>query len=228
MEQDRLTARRDAAARQLNERENRSDGNQVVDSLDRGLTVLADLLYSRLHKDVEDVEGLDSMLTPISPSTTQSRGLREINLYQIAESAAFARMSSYTRDDGAWYVQRLSRLRFGEPPPQTDEIARIEDYLLKSAEQRRLAFTNVLARVVPESRRAPLVLFLLTPLAVHVATALAFGDPQRAAAVRSQQAAHLPAIEGCPLCRRRLLANGDQCPRCGNPLWGFRWLTSSE
>jgi hypothetical protein len=117
MEQDR-TARRDAAARQLNEHEKRSDGNQVVDSLDCGLTLLADLLYSRLHKDVEEVEGLDSMLTPISPSTTQSRGLREISLYQIAESAAFARMSSYTRDDAAWYVQWLSRLRFGEPPPR--------------------------------------------------------------------------------------------------------------
>jgi hypothetical protein len=227
MEQDRLTARHDAAARQLSEHENRSDGDQVVDSLDRGLTVLADLLYSRLHKDVEEAEGLDSMLAPISPGTTQSRGLREINLYQVAESAAFARLSSYTRGDGSWYVQWLSGLRFAEPP-QPDEIARIEDYLLKNAEQRRLAFTNVLARVVPESRRAPLVLFLLTPLAVHLATALAFGDSQRAAALRNQQVARLPAIDGCPLCRRRLLPNGAQCSHCGNPLWGFRWLTSSE
>ena len=151
MEQDR-TARRDAAARQLNEHEKRSDGNQVVDSLDCGLTLLADLLYSRLHKDVEEVEGLDSMLTPISPSTTQSRGLREISLYQIAESAAFARMSSYTRDDAAWYVQWLSRLRFGEPPPQADEIARIEDYLSKSGATAAGVHQRVGA-VVPESRR---------------------------------------------------------------------------
>ena len=76
MEQDRLSARRDTAARQFNEHENRSDGNRVVDGLDRGFTLLADLLYSRLHKDVEDTEGLDSMLTPVSPTKTQSLALR--------------------------------------------------------------------------------------------------------------------------------------------------------
>ncbi len=228
MDEDRSKSRREAAARQWNEHANRGDGNELVESLDRGLTVLADLLYSRLHKDVEDSEGLDSMLTPISPTKTQSRGLREINLYQVAESAALARSANYVRDDGAWYVQWLSRLRLADPPPQGDEKARIEGYLATSAEQRRLAFTNVLARVVPESRRAPLVLFLLTPLAVQVATALAFGDDRRAAAARTQQAVHLPAIDDCPQCRRRLLPNGEQCPHCGNPLWGFRWLTCSE
>ena len=146
MDEDRSKSRREAAARQWNEHENRGDGNELVESLDRGLTVLADLLYSRLHKDVEDSEGLDSMLTPISPSKTQSRGLREINLYQVAESAALARSANYVRDDGAWYVQWLSRLRLADPPPQGDE-KRANRGL--SGEERRATAAGVYQRVGP-------------------------------------------------------------------------------
>jgi hypothetical protein len=223
-----LTERRAAAAREWNEHEKSGDGEQLVNSLDRGLTLLADLLYVRLHKDVEATQGKDSMLTPVSPHKTQSLAMREIGLYQIAESVVFARLANYVRDDGSWYMDWLGRLRFVEPSPQPQEMARIMHDLSQTADQRRLAFSDLLARVVPESRWAPLVLFLLTPLATHAATALAFGDSQRAGEVRRQQAVHLPAIDGCSQCRRQLLPNGELCPRCGNPLWSYEWLTSSD
>jgi hypothetical protein len=228
MEQDITAARRTVAVSELNVRRYRDDTSRLVNNLDNGLTVLADLLYLRLHEDVEKMLGLDSMLAPVSPSKTKLLTMAKIDLYQIAESAVVVRKSDYLRDDGQWYVSWLSQLRLGELSPDGNELAQIADYLAQTADQRRLTFTNVLAQVVPESRRAPLVLFQLVPLAVHITTALAFGDLAQAVALRTQQAIHLPAISDCPQCKGRLLATGDKCLRCGNPLWDSLWLTRSD
>ena len=91
---------------------------------------------------------------------------------------------------------------------------------------RRLAFQRVLDKAIPESRRAPLVLLRLLPLAAGIATATAFGNLDLARLLRKQQSSLLPAINDCHRCRGRLLDNGDSCPECGNPLWKFNWLTS--
>ncbi len=85
-----------------------------------------------------------------------------------------------------------------------------------------------MARVVSESRRAPLVLFRLMPLAVEIVTTLAFGDSPKAAQLRNRQTVLLPAILDCHHCRGKLLDNGEQCPECGNPLWQFDWLSSVD
>ena len=84
-----------------------------------------------------------------------------------------------------------------------------------------------MARALPESRRAPLVLFRLVPLASrssrrwHSAILRGRRGPPAAMAI-------LPAISDCEQCRGKLLDNGEQCPECGNPLWLFDWLTSLD
>ena len=50
---------------------------------------------------------------------------------------------------------------------------------------RCLAFSDVLVKVIPESRKAPLVLFHLLPLAVRLVTAAALGDQATAAKLRT-------------------------------------------
>jgi len=106
--------------------------------------------------------------------------------------------------------------------------ARVAQYRSKSADDRRLALTDVLLQVLPESRRAPLVLFRLMPLAVHIATALAFGDHATAAEVRARQIACLPSIRDCHRCRGEVADNGDLCEVCGSPLWRYEWLTVTD
>ena len=80
----------------------------------------------------------------------------------------------------------------------------------------------------PESRKTPLVLFRLFPLTVRIVTCASFGDRNRATKIRNQQVSLLSAIIDCSQCRGIVLANGEQCPRGGNPVWNFRWLTATE
>ena len=122
----------------------------------------------------------------------------------------------------------MARLRLGPSQPDDRVTKRVESYLAKTADQRRLTFSDVMGRALPESRHAPLVLFRLMPLAVEIVTALGFGDSPQAAEVRQRQSAILPAIGDCERCRGKLLENGEQCPECGNPLWLFDWLTSID
>ena len=86
---------------------------------------------------------------------------------------------------------------------------------------------DILLDLLPESGRAPLVLFSLVPLSVHLVTALAFGDRRRGEALRKQQQDLLPALADCRDCHGAVLANGKLCSTCGNPLWKFEWLTST-
>ena len=96
------------------------------------------MLYARLHEDVEETLGVDSMLAPIAPAKTKALPVRETESYQIAESAVLVRRSGCVREDGPWYVHWLSRLRLGELSPQAAELARVADYLSQTADQRRL------------------------------------------------------------------------------------------
>lgn len=216
------------AAEQFNRQENRSDGPQVVASLSVGLDQLRDLLYVRIHHDVEAMVGRDSLFLPVSELKAEQSTKLEIELYQIAESAAAAAEQNYLaiRDD--WYLVWLARLRLGAAGADPDRLDRIRQYLAMGPEARRLAFSDVLARTLAEAGRAPLVLLRLVPLCVRIVTALAFGDSQTAARLRGEQREYLPAIGDCPACSGGLLEIGQQCPQCGNPLWKSQWLTSAD
>ena len=110
-----------------------------------------------------------------------------------------------------------------------DEQHRLQlvEYAGQSPDQRRLTLSNVLVTILPNARRAPLVLFRLFPMAVQIATVIAFGDNASAARMRANQRDCLPAIEDCGQCRGRVLDNGEQCAVCGNPLWTTKWLMTS-
>lgn len=228
METEEHVRRRGEAAEQFNRNAGRTDGARIATSLAEGLTVLRDSLYRRVHEDVQRAVGMDSMLAPISEEKAEKLAKTEIELYQVAVSVGTARDCGYVQDDDGWYLQWLTRLRLGKIYGEPKVRQRLENYLSKSADGRRLTFTNVLACALPESRRAPLVLFRLVPLAVQIATSLAFADHANASDVRNRQTTYLPAIGDCRECRGKLLENGELCRECGNPLWKFDWLVSSD
>jgi hypothetical protein len=228
MANDESAIRRVEAAEDFNCHEDRGDGAQVAGSLRGGLLLLRDCLYGRLHEDVQRRVGLDSMLAPVSEEKTQRIVKLEIELYQIAVSATAVMEHGYVSTKDDWYLQWLSRLRLG--PINTDGRVskRLEYYQSRACDARRLAFTNVLAAAIPESRRAPLVLFRLLQPAVEIVTAIAFEDDALANDARREQLDALPAIRDCHECHGKLLDNGEQCPACGNPLWKFDWLTAAD
>jgi len=227
-ELDEFVQRRVEAADEFNRHENRRDGGQVASSLADGLTVVRDLLYRRVHSDVQRAVGMDSMLAPISEEKSEKQAKAEIELYQIAVSAATIQNFDYIKPNGEWYLQWLARFRLGRVQAEGKVRQRLGHYLSKSADGRRLAFTNILASALPESRRAPLVLFRLVPYAVQIVTSLAFNDPPSAEESRRFQVGYLPAINDCRECGGRVLENGEQCRRCGNPLWKFDWLVAVD
>ena len=228
MEIEEFVKRRVEAAEEFNQHEGRSDGVEVAGSLAGGMTILRDALYKRLYEDVQRAVGADSTLAPLSEEKSERLAKIEIELYQIAVSAAAAGDFDYVAPADPWYWQWLTRLRLGLLQPDAKIGVRVEHYLSKTRDQRRLTFLNVMSRVVSESRRAPLVLFRLMPLAVEIVTSLAFGDSPQATQLRHRQAVLLPAIVDCHHCRGKLLDNGEQCPECGNPLWKFDWLSSVD
>lgn len=213
-------------AREFNEHEKRTDGSSVASRLAVGLSVLRESCYHRLHEDVERIVGKDSMLIPVSERRTEMSTKMEIEVYQIAESCTVARESGCLSSPDAWYLQWLARLRLGVSQVDAALMERIARYVSAPLDSRRLAFTDVLARVVPESRRAPLVLFHLFPLSVHIATVLAFGDSTIASELRQRQVAILPAISDCHQCHGKVLDVAEPCSVCGNPLWKAEVLSA--
>jgi hypothetical protein len=206
----------------------RQDGLRVVAGLSAGLGLLSDHLYLRLHEDVEKACGADSMLVPVSEVKSRAITKTEIGLYQVAESTVAVREGGYLPGDDDWYVNWLAQFRLGESPLGPAHRRTIDAYLSKTLHARTLAFTDVLATVLPESGRAPLVLFALFPPAVQIATAVAFGDQAGAESLRASQVELLPIIPSCHDCHGRVLDNGQSCPACANPLWKTEWLTSVE
>lgn len=218
-----------SAVKEFNKHEHRTDGAAVAGSLSSGLDRLRDSFYLRIHRDVERVVGVDSMWMPLSEVRAERQTTLEIDLYQIAESAATVQNCDYVAaGDDDWYLSWLSRLRLGDAHADVGNAARLADYVAKTPHERRLAFSDVLGKALRESRRAPLILFRLMPLCVEIATAVAFGDHARARDARNRQAADLPAIRYCNQCRGEVLENAEQCRGCGNPLWKFEWLTATD
>jgi hypothetical protein len=226
--EDESVRRHTRAAKEFDRHERRRDGVHVAGSLAGGLDVLRDSLYFRVHLDVQEVVGVDSMWLPLSEVEAHKQARTEIELYQIAESAATVRQCGYVSMADDWYLRWLARLRLADAHDDAKHVERLADYLRKTLDDRRLTFTDVLAEVLPDSRRAPLVLFRLLPLAIRIVTALALGDHVRARDARNSQAAHLPAIRYCRRCRGEVLENGEKCEQCGNPLWEYKWLTATD
>jgi hypothetical protein len=119
----------------------------------------------------------------------------------------------------------IFRLRLGEGY-QAVVDKRVGYYSSRTIEERRLKFVSVLQRTMPQSAKAPLILFRLFPRSVRILTAVAFGDPWRAKELRAEQIRFLPSIADCHECHGRVLDNDEICRCCGNPLWNFAWLLS--
>jgi hypothetical protein len=72
--------RRGEAGTEFNQLACREDGVRFATSLGDGLASLRDLLYHRLHEDVERLVGRDTMLMPVSEVKTQRATKLEIEL----------------------------------------------------------------------------------------------------------------------------------------------------
>ncbi|MCL4203054.1 MAG: hypothetical protein KJ000_11180 [Pirellulaceae bacterium] len=223
-----LTDRQADSANQLKLRDPTADAERIVQSLEAGLSLLVDRFYARIHFDVETQVGRDSLYEPLSEDKTCEETQGAIEVYQVVESAWAAREFGYPVAQDEWYLEWLAELRLGPRRRTAETVRQLASYQTKSPDARRKAFMNQLLRVLPESGRSPLVLSVLFPTTIHLATALAFGDRVRADAVRNQQIAWLPAIDGCHRCHGAVYVNGESCPVCGNPLWTYRWLTSTD
>ncbi len=225
MELKECTVRRAEAGRLLDEHTGRNDGTQTANSLADGIATLRNLLFTRIHEDVESKIGLDSMLLPVSPLKSEMAAKVEIELFCIAESSFQARQYVPDLD---WYVPWLARLRLGDYSENAQAQRRIRRYREKDEDHRRLSFSTYLERTYPEARSAPLILYRLFPLAVKIVTAVAFGNPLDANDLRNRQSFWLPSIPDCNECHGATLDNGEKCRVCGNPVWSYRWLTVAD
>ena len=151
----------------------------------------------------------------------------EIEIYQVAVSAATADARAYVAD-GAWYRNWLARLRLGSFDADSRIARRLAYYAGKSASDQRLAFSNVLAAVLPESALCAAGPAEALPPAVQIVTATAFGKPADADEYRCEQIEIQPSIADCHECHGAVLDNAQQCGACGNPLWTFNWLTAAD
>lgn len=221
-------ARRSRAAVELAALEGRSDAAQVVNSLSDGLTTLRNLLFERIHHDVEERFGMDSMLAPVSEEKCEERMKAEIETYQVAVVAEEASVRGYIEQETAAFAAWLACLRLGDHYTTTHYSKTLAKYLPLERKQRRRQFEATLERCLREVSKAPLVLFRLFPLSVRIATCLAFRDPLAAAEWRNLQITWQPAIEDCHDCHGRLLDNSEVCRQCGNPVWRFDWLREAE
>ncbi|HRX82281.1 MAG TPA: hypothetical protein P5307_24610, partial [Pirellulaceae bacterium] len=177
--------------------------------------------------DVERKYGADSLVgTSMSDIERQDHLAKvEIEAYAAIVVNDEVIRSGYVGDDAEWFLPWMFHLRLGDAYKSVMD-KRVEYYESRTIEERRLKFVSVLQRVLPESARAPLVLFRLFPRAIRILTAVAFGDPLRAKELRAEQIGFLPGIVDCHECHGRVLDNEDSCRCCGNPVWNFTFLLS--
>jgi hypothetical protein len=213
------------AVEELAIHEDRQDAERIVDSLAAGLTLLGEATGTRVFNDVLKIYPQDSMQIRF-PAKGELPGKTEIDLFLIVEASYVAAEQRLIRSGAAWCATWLATLRLGETAGQPQAQRRLQNYAELPGDARRLAFQRVLDKAIPESRRAPLVLLRLLPLAAGIVSATAFGNLDLARSLRKQQTSLLPAINDCHRCRGRVLDNGDTCAECGNPLWKFNWLAS--
>ncbi|MCA9118632.1 MAG: hypothetical protein H6822_04120 [Planctomycetaceae bacterium] len=217
--------RQDLAAEELSKHCPSLDSQSIVDSLSVGLTHLRNSMLARVRDDVERNYGADSMIgASLSKLQRQEQVAKvEIEAYTCIVADDEARESGYIEDDSEWFLNWMFRLRLGEESKSLAE-KRVAYYRSDTNEERRLKFVSALQHAVPESARAPLVLFRLFPRAIRILTAVALGDPIRGRELRAEQTNLLPAIADCHECHGRVLDNEDICRCCGNPVWKYAFL----
>lgn len=215
-----------AIVHELEQHSGRTDGASVASQLVYGLNLLRDSFLQRVFFDVERAFGKDSMLIPVSASKTEARLNEEIEVFQIVESAAEVRQSGFSVQSPEWFMQWLGGIRLRDSINAPQVLEKVARQASKDADDRRKSFANHLERILPESAKAPLVLFRLFPVSVRITTCMAFGDTFRAAELRNHQLRLLPYISDCRECHGRLLENGEKCRECGNPVWRFHWLNA--
>ena len=181
----------------------------------------------RAQDDVQRKYGKDSMIvTSLANMERQARHSKiEIETYSCIVVDDEVTESAYVDDPDKWFLDWMFHLRLGEGYQKVMD-QRLPYYVSECVEERRLKFLSMLQQFMPESTRAPLVLFRLYPRAVRILAAVAFGDPLRAQELRAEQASFLPTISECHECHGRVLDNEEICRCCGNPLWKFEWLLS--
>ncbi len=216
--------RRTAAAAQLAKQEPDLPVEKITESLCFGLNTLRSLLFQRIHHDVEENVGQDSMLLPLSAEQSERTAKNEIESFQVSVAALAAADRHYISCDTKWFVSWLAKMRMDDAVNDTKWRRRIRHYLAMSDDELRLSFSRNLENVFPEARLAPLILYRLFPLSVRIVTAVAFGNHLDAAELRNRQMLWLPPISDCHECHGRPLDNGETCSVCGNPIWAFSWL----
>ena len=77
---------------------------QITHSLVYGLNSLRNLLFQRIHEDVEANFGHDSMLLPISVEASEHVAKCEIESYQIAVTAVAVQERGYVHGDAKWFT----------------------------------------------------------------------------------------------------------------------------
>jgi hypothetical protein len=202
---------------------------RVVESLSTGLAQLRELLTTRLHKDVERQFGVDSLDAPLSELQEFKQIHRaevEIDAFSAVVAADEATQSGYVNCSPEWFLDWALRLRFGDGHELVLK-ENAEPYRGLNDSGRQLRFASALQRAVPESFRAPRLLFKLFPQCVRIVTAAAFQDAARADKLRTEQRDLLAAIGDCRECHGRVLNNGQRCDHCGNPVWTIAWLHAS-
>lgn len=221
-----LNERRAVAIAELSAVTTNPDTETVVRSLIHGLDQIRDLFLQRTHEDIERTMTMDSMQFPASirqEVKQHENALREIEIFSCLMANDEFTSEHYLECEPDWFLNWLLKLHVGGEHASFVQ-SRIEDYRAPSTMARRQKFMSHLQQAIPESFRAPLVLFRMFPRASKIVVAVAFGNTQRAHRLRKEQHEILPAIRDCSVCKGQVLENGEKCRVCSNPIWGFQWL----
>ncbi|KAA5541458.1 hypothetical protein FYK55_18010 [Roseiconus nitratireducens] len=219
--------RRERAAKLFDERYDSRQGRKIVDSLASGLNTTRKELVQRVDQDVVVSFGMDSMSIPLSTDGNEDRAKAEIEIWQVAEAVLHAESCGYL-DDQEWGCLWLGELRLGRNIQNDSVRKRLAAYRAGNSDDRRRRLLQSLGKVYPNTSRCPLVLFQLMPLAVQIVVSIAFDQTDDADSKRKRQAFWLPGIMDCQACHGDVLDNGEKCDVCGNPVWNYRWLMSSD
>lgn len=220
------TQRRRAATDAFNLHESRQDGEHIVARIDDALILLSDLVFLRIHGEVEQHLGVDSLYNPLSEAKSESKAKAETRLYLACEAGLFAEEREYVKWRNGWCETWLAELLIDERDLAMSAAERLATYHDKSPDDRRRAFSLVLERSFPEAIQAPLVIYRLLQPAARLATALAFDRADHAQAQRDRQLVVLPSILDCSTCHGEVLPCGQTCANCGNPFWKYDLLTA--
>lgn len=221
------STRHTQAAALLDQAMGASHGTQIVESLSVGLNTVRDLLFQRIHNDVERYFGMDSMSIPLALDQSEYNAKAEIDIWQIIEVADYAYSAGFISDP-LWMRAWMGELRLGGSFSNSPVGQRVAQYAEMNEDDRRRHFASSLEKVYPEARRSPLVLYQLMPHAVRIVVAVAFGATEEANKQRDRQAFLLPGILDCRSCKGAVLDNGDTCVDCDNPVWKYKWLLAAE